>query len=217
MIARVVLVVVLVVGGVGRAAAQACDEARDARIRAQIERERRAARTWNVGFGAFYLVTAGAQAGFAAAEWAPLLDIDDDKVVSLWVGAGKSTIGLVSKLILPLETPRPAVIADTCASLAEAERALAELGRNQQKSFWLNALGGFAVNLGGAVIIQLETDNWTETATSFGIGIAVSVVTNFTQPRTTWRRGELPGPTATITVAPLVAPGATGLAVAGSF
>ncbi len=198
-----------------------CDDARDARIRAHLERERRAARRWNLAWGVGYGVVAAAQAGMAAAEWAPFTEVDTTFETSLWVGAGKATIGLVSRIILPLRAAQPGPVdpADPCGSLAAAERALAITAGNQRKSVLLNAGGGVLVNVAGGVYLGLATDDWTTAGVSAGMGIAVTIVNVLTHPRRSWRRGVPEDAGAPrVTWSPVFVPGArTLVGVAGAF
>jgi hypothetical protein len=132
------------------------------------------------------------------------------------VGAVKSFVGLAARVVTPVKVPRPAVTGDACADLAAAQAALAKAARSERRSFWLNHVGGLALQVAGTLYIGMSADDaWVDAAISFGIGYTVGLASTYTQPRGAWR--EHRGGAESWQVAPLVTPHVRGLTVVGTF
>lgn len=196
---------------------------RAAALRDRLERERTKAFRWRLGWALGFGAATAGQLALYATETAPLGEYDDAAEASLLAGAAKSFVGMSARIVLPLKVPRPSTSGDGCADLAAAEAALARAARSEQRSFWLNHLGGLALQLAGTLYIGLSVeDAWGDAAISFGLGYAVGLASTYTQPRGAWhlhRRGGLGGAAggASWQVVPLASPRAHGLAIVGEF
>ena len=154
------------------------------------------ARLWNVGWGVTFAGAALGQASLAASLGDDI--VDDATRAGLYVGAVKASIGVVARVVLPLRIPQPTSCDDAAAALAAARK-------KQRNGFWLNAIGGLVVNAGGTLYLGLVEDSWETAASSFAVGMAVSILSGYTAPRRAWR--------GTFVVAP--APG--GLSLVATF
>ncbi|HUH03314.1 MAG TPA: hypothetical protein VML75_15055 [Kofleriaceae bacterium] len=184
-----------------------------AELRGLLEDQARRSRTWNITWTIGYGAAAAGQLAFAVKpEWAPI-DIDPDMQKSLYIGAIKASIGMVSRMIIPLRAIQPDPdIAEPCAGATAAEEALRITARKQKVSFWLNHLGGVAVNLSGALVLGIKYDAWGAAASSFALGYAVGLLNGYTQPDGAWKEPRRQR-SSTVTVAPLP----NGLAIVGTF
>jgi hypothetical protein len=206
-----------------RASASSCgaDAAeRAASIRARLDVERGKASTWRWGWAAGFGALSGAQLTLALTETAPTGDFDEPVEASLYVGAAKSGIGMLARIVKPIKVPRPSETGDACADLAAAERALAITARSEKISFWLNHAGGLALQIGGTLYIGLAVeDAWTDAAISFGLGFTVGAISTYTQPRTIWKqeRARMREGAVTWQLTPLLTPRAHGVGVVGTF
>jgi hypothetical protein len=197
--------------------AAACDPevagAEAATLRAHLDGEARRARRWNLGWAIAFGGLAAAQGALVAAEWTPLGDYDADAEAELWIGAGKATIAMLARAVTPLRVHRPAVTGDGCVDLEAAQRALRATARAQRRTFWLNHLGGLALNVGGLVLFRTTRDGWTGGLRSAALGYPVGIASTYTQPRGSWRgvrQGDL-------RIGIVRGGGYTGLALGGSF
>lgn len=195
------------------AAALPCDAelaaAEVARIRAHLDREATRARRWNLGWTIAFGVLAAGQVGLRAAEWVPLDDYTEAAGHGLELGAIKATIAMGSRIVLPLKVVRAPDTGDPCADLEGARRAVRATARNEKRSFWLNHLGGLALNLTGVVLLGTYYDSWREGAKSFVLGYPVGLLSSYTQPRGSWHFDLQVG------VAP--SPDGAGVVVTGRF
>ncbi len=197
-------------------AADAAD--RGAALRGRLDRERSKALKWRVGWGVGFGVAFAGQLALALTETAPIGEFDDAAEASLFAGAAKSFVGMSARIVTPVKVPRPAVSGDACADLASAEAALRRAASSERRSFWLNHVGGLAMQAAGTLYIGLSADDaWGDAAISFGLGYAIGLASTYTQPRGAWhehRRGQA---AVSWQLTPMAAPHAHGLAVVGSF
>jgi hypothetical protein len=180
------MVVVLVLSAARPDGAAACDPteaaARTARIQSHLEREKRRGKRWdNIWLVTF--ATLSAAQGVAIATETTIGEYDDGAEAGLTVGAIKSGIGALAHVILRLKVVRPQLTGDPCTDLEEAERALRKTARNERRSFLLNHLGSFALNVGGLLWLGLHEDEWGEGAKSIALGYPISLIAVYTQPR----------------------------------
>jgi hypothetical protein len=219
----IVVVVVLVISAVmprvadaGECPADAADRA--ATLRARLDREREKAARWRLGWGIGFGVAAIGQGALVIAEVTPLGEYDEAAEASLMAGTAKSIVGLGARVITPVKVPRPAVTGDACTDLANAEAALAKAAKSEKQSFFLNHIGGLAVQIGATLYIGLSVDDaWTDAAISFAMGYTIGTLSTYTQPRGAWHEHRRSAEERTWQVAPLVSPNTRGLAIVGSF
>jgi hypothetical protein len=218
-----VIIVALLLASTGASRASECpaDAAeRAAQIRARLDVERGKASKWRWGWAAGFGALSGTQLALAMTETAPFGEFDGPLEASLYVGSAKSGIGMLARIVKPVKVPRPSESGDACADLASAERALAITARSEKISFWLNHVGGLALQVGGTLYIGMaEEDAWTDAAISFGLGLTVGTISTYTQPRTIWKQERARTREAAVTwqLTPMVAPRTQGLALVGTF
>jgi len=195
-VARVmsVALIVLAIGARGAAAADCTAEA--TALRARLEHEQHRVSTWRWGWAIGF--------GAAAVGQASLAPFVGDRVQrdTIWLGAIKSGIGATARVILPVRFDVPARDADACVDLAHLHAALEAGGRSERAGFWLDHLGGFAVNAVGALVLAHYT-NAKAGLVSFAIGYPVGLASTYTQPRAGWH----------LWLAPTVTPTADGATV----
>lgn len=219
--ATIVVAVLVASAGVSSASECPADAAeRAAQIRSRLEVERGKAAKWRWGWAAGFGVLSGAQLTLAMTETAPFGEFDGPLEASLYVGGVKSGIGMLARIVKPIKVPRPSESGDACADLASAERALAITARSEKISFWLNHVGGLALQIGGTLYIGMsEDDAWTDAAISFGLGLTVGTISTYTQPRTIWKQERARARETPVTwqLTPMVSPRTQGLALVGTF
>ena len=194
---------------------------RAAALRERLDDERASARRWRWYWAAGFGAASAAQLTGVLLEATPIGEYDAAAAASLKIGAAKSAIGMAARIVAPIRVPRPAITGDACADLAAAEAALARAAFSEKRSFWLNHVGGLALQVGGTLYIGLSVeDAWGDAAISFGLGWSVGLISTYTQPRGLWKmhraRERSPGGL-TWQLTPLAAPRAHGLAISGTF
>src|SRR5262245_46946019 len=134
----------LVVAVGARAGAGTCDEEAVA-LRTHLEREAHRATTWNTAWAIAFGAVAVAQVTLAVTETDPfgMFDRDDEEV--LYLGAGKATLGLLSRVVRPLRVHVPMASGDACADVAALRDAVADVGRQERQTFFVTHLGGLAL------------------------------------------------------------------------
>lgn len=206
---------------VADAIAQTCppDAAdRATKLRKHLDGEREKAARWRLGWGIGFGVATLGQGALVIAQVSPLGEYDEAAEAAMIAGTAKAIVGLGARVITPVKVPEPKVTGDACTDLAAAELALALAARSEKQSFFLNHIGGLALQIGATLYIGLAADDaWGDAAISFAIGYAVGVSSTYTQPRAAWHEYRRQPAERTWHVAPLVAPSAHGLAVVGRF
>ncbi len=174
--ALVVVAVTLALGRVGHARPDCEGEARE--LRTFLIAEARRADTWNtlwaLGFGAATVV----QVAVARSE---LAASDALRREQLYVGAVKASIGLASKLVLPLRLHVSEPI-EACADVRALHKAVALAAKKERRSMWLTIIGGTTVNLLGSAWLWIRHDFKTALP-SFLSGLPVGPIGALTQPK----------------------------------
>ncbi len=204
----------------GDAAACPADAAdRAAALRARLDRERGKAFRWRLGWGIGFGAATIAQGALYLTETAPFGDYDEAAEASLAAGTIKSLVGAASRVVSPVKVGHPAVTGDACADLASAQAVLAKAAKGERQSFWVNHVGGLALQAAGTLYIGLSVDDaWGDAAISFAIGYTVGTISTYMQPRglwKEWRAGERSA--VSWQIVPLVAPRSHGLGISGQF
>jgi len=161
-----------------------------AALRAHLQADARQAHRWNVGWGVAYGVVTAGQLALAAGKVKPFGTFDADYEDTLYVGAAKSGIGVLGHLLFPLRIDVPAALADPCADRDALRRALAEAGRRERATFWLNHIGSLVVNVAGAVVLA-ERRSWQVGVESAALGYPVGVLSVYTAPRCAWHEWRM--------------------------
>lgn len=179
-------VVLLVALALSTSAARAdcVDEARELRV--YLTKEASSARLWNtlwaIGFG----TAAAGQVALALGEVKPIGEFDRAFEEQMYVGAGKATLGLAVRVVLPLRIAVPAAQADACADVVKLRAAIDKAGRKERRSVWLTLIGGTLVNLAGSAFLWSRHD-FSTALQSFISGAIVGPISALTQPRCSWR------------------------------
>jgi len=170
----------------GRADAEQCESRfggtsvdateRYAYLEATLRTERRKGRIWNHAWGWGLLATAGAQAGAVALEL-------DECEACLWVGAGKSILGVGSTFITnPVRFKTVAANpAPTCEDLALAEKRLEQAAENERIPI-MRRIEGYGVNTAGLLYLGFAEHRWKKGTAGFVIGVIVGEIRLFTRP-----------------------------------
>ena len=163
--------------------------------RALLARDQARAEKWNLGWGLGFTAATVIQ---AAGALTPVSDRQHDALV---VGAIKSGVGALTHAILPLRVATPQRCEDV-------ERLVRTAGKHERNLFFLNHLGGLALNLGGALVLG-ELHTWKDGLVSFAIGWPVGLFHAYTLPRGAWHEMR------TISVVPQ--PGGALAIIGGEF
>jgi hypothetical protein len=196
-------------------------EARLTRARAVLERDARNWSTWAWAWGIGYSAASLGSAGLA-------LYLDDEKKsASMWVGAGKSALGLVPIFLKP--SPAPGLAAelrnaeflspslrdpnpDRCALAAQAEQAVVASAKDQAFArSWVAHAGPILVNGGGLLIVGLAYDDWLMGSLAAAVGLAVGEANIWTRPSASLHAQR------DWALVPTASSGGVGLSVVGSF
>jgi len=118
------------------------------------------------------------------------LSRDPGARTDLTVGVIATAVGAVSLYALPLKLTLPLRASrrhwddsDRCAILAQAERTLIRVEKDQAVANGpLAHIGNVVVNAGLVLILGLGYGRWTSAAISGGVGVAVGEANAFTQP-----------------------------------
>jgi hypothetical protein len=172
------------------ARAQSCTDAgeRLTFVRERIAADARSARIWAWSWGLGYTALAVGQAGLA------LTRNDPGERAELFVGAGKSALGLVPLLFAPVPALRDAGIIDgylagtpagdeRCTLLPEAELMLRRSADDEAFArSWLAHTLTVAVNAGGLLIVGVGYHRLGTGIVGALVGTAVGEVQIFTRP-----------------------------------
>ncbi len=180
----------LILGVVVLAAAPpaSADCAQDAdQLRAHLEDAAPRVRRWNYGWAIAYGGAAVGQLALALTETKPFGTFDQDYKETMYVGAVKATIGAASRIVIPLEVRIPPRDPDRCVELAALRASLQRIGTDQKKTFWLTHLGGFALNMGGSLLLW-HRRSFKTGAISFLMSFPVGPLSAYTMPRASWHK-----------------------------
>ena len=188
------------------------------RLRAHLEDAAIKTRRWNVAWGIAFAGAAAGQVAFALAELNPLGDFDPAAEETLYVGAVKATLGLATRVIMPVGVDVPAIQDDRCAELEALRSELTKIAKRERRTFWLTHLGGTALNLAGAAFLW-SRHSFKDGAVSFAISYPVGVLSAYTLPRASWKRWrtEQASWVSGVTVGVAPSPQGTLFTVGGAF
>ncbi len=207
------------------ARAQDCPDA-DARlsyIQDRLDVDARNARYWVLGWTIGYSTVAVGQLTVGL-----LLDEPADQA-EMFVGAGKSVLGLVPVLLKPVPARKDAgrlrrTLAETpagparCALVAEAEAMLRKSAEDEAFARgWLAHTLTVVVNGGGLAIMHFGYDRLDlKNVGAALLGVAVGELAIFTRPSASLRAWRA-YPAMTFSVTPMVGGDTTGLWLSGTF
>lgn len=219
-----ILAALVVTSAAARAAhGQGCDgaEERLAVVHGRLRADAHAARIWAWGWGLGFTALAAAQAGLA------LTRDDAGERAELYVGAGKTVLGLVPVLFVPVPATRDVGVLEGhlaarsdgeggCALLPEAELMLRRSADDEAFARgWLAHFATIAVNGGGLLIVGLGYHRWVTGTVGAIVGTAVGELQIFTRPAGALRSPR--GFEGRWAVAPMLERGTAGVLVAGAF
>jgi len=167
---------------------------------------------WAVIFGAAAAATAGV-ATFTPASW-----LSSNRRAGLYVTAAKATIGVVAKLVQPLDIDVTGLCNDRRPQSRRTRHALLdEVARREKRAVVPALAGGLLLNSFGLLYMGYGRHDWDDGWISFGIGSAVAVASVLTAPTHSWllKRRLSEGPR--VALAPQLAPDAAGLSLVGAF
>jgi len=184
------LIIALLATVPARAHAEDCAASAD-RLRAHLEAADVGVSRWQVAWSIAFGAAAVGTATLALTKWNPFGDFDDKFRDTMIVSSAKATIGLGSRILMPLRVDLPTPNTDRCADLVALRASVAKLGRKERDTFWLTHLGGTALNLAGGGLLWYLHSLGTG-AVSFAMSYPVGVTSAYTLPRGTWHvwRGE---------------------------
>ncbi len=153
---------------------------RYAYIETTLRTERRKGRIWTHAWGWGLLAAAGAQVGAVYVD-----DIEgvNDCHPCLWVGAGKSLLGVGATFItnpVRVETVDKNT-APTCADLADAEEKL-EKAAKSERIHWMRRVEGYGVNTAALLYLGFGEDEWLDGTIGFAVGVIVGELRLYTRP-----------------------------------
>jgi hypothetical protein len=151
-------------------------------LRRQLQAESHRAEVWNTAWALGFAGSAIGQLGLLEAEVNPLGPFDDRFRDAMYVGMLKSSLGMASRVVLPLRIAVPPRVDDPCDDVRALRHAIQIVGRKERRSVWLTLIGGTAVNLAGSIFLWARHD-FTTGATSFLTAIPVTPLLAWTQPR----------------------------------
>jgi hypothetical protein len=161
--------------------AQECAPDEAEALRAHLAAQQVSAKNWNQVWR--YTFTTVAVGAFAFGVANPFPDARDN----IWVTAGKSTLGALSRWLLPLRVELPPKTTDVCADIAALRASIESTAKQERRLFWLHHLGSAVVNAAGAVILAVRGNSLSEILLTTALGYAVGMVATYTMPRATWR------------------------------
>ncbi|CAN5917325.1 hypothetical protein BH11MYX3_BH11MYX3_06340 [soil metagenome] len=187
------LVIALVVLAAAPPASADCAQDAD-QLRAHLEDAAPRVRRWNYGWAMAYGAAAVGQLALALTATKPFSTFDQDYKETMYVGAAKATIGMASRLVIPLKVRIPPRDADRCIELAALRASLKRIGNDEKKTFWLTHLGGLALNIGGSLLLW-HRRSFEVGAISFLMSFPVGPLSAYTQPRASWHKYRSESPT----------------------
>jgi hypothetical protein len=200
---------------------------RIAYLRRAFDREIRDTERWSWAWTSVYVATVAGEGALYGSTHDRGKRIDDA------VGIGSASFGAVALFALPLQLTLPLRSArvhldgpDPCAALAEAEKTLEQVEKDQEFGHGIfGFLGNVAVNVGFGLLLGVGYDRWPSAALSTASGIIVGELNSLTQPHNLrevlerYRTGrfDLTSPRMTWAVVPVASAGAAGVGVRLSF
>ncbi|MGE0549080.1 MAG: hypothetical protein AB7O24_18910 [Kofleriaceae bacterium] len=199
MTVRAIVVVVIAVGFARTARA---DCARDAdQLRAHLVDQHRRAERWNLAWQIVFGSSTAIQLALAITETNPLGDWDRDTRERTYVNTAKAAIGFGFALAFPLKIDVPPPKTDRCIELAELRTALTRAGKNQRTAFWLNHVGGLALNLSGAALLWYRR-SLSVAGISLAESVPIGLINVYTMPHGAWHRWREHEPEWAISITP---------------
>jgi hypothetical protein len=184
---RILLVVAITVTAGTASAEPAADCATEATmLRTHLTAEARSARIWNTAWAIGFGAAAAGQLALALTSTKPLGEFDTDYKETMYVGAAKATIGMGARIVIPLRIAVPSAQSDACADVVALRASVAKGGRREKRTVFLTIIGGTLVNLAGSLLLWQRRDFETG-ALSFAMGVPISPISAYTQPRRSWR------------------------------
>jgi hypothetical protein len=194
-------------------------------IRSNMDLGARRSLAWSLGWG----ITYGA-AAVALFTISPFVSSDTRK--DLYVGGASAALGAITRAV-----SRPRVIrerrrlarrvaaqGETCATLHEAEAALARSARWEHRNRRLFIhLAALTYNTGVGLVLGLALDRPLQGIRQATVGAVVGQVMFVTQPLTSaraltrYRAGHVPASGARVQSTPWILPGGGGVGLAGRF
>jgi len=156
-------------------------------LRAHLEEADTNTFRWNLAWSVLFGAAAVGQVVLAVTETKPFGTFDDAYRDTMYVGAAKATIGVLSRVVTPLSFTVPDRNADRCAELVALRASLTTIAKKERQSFWLTHLGGTALNLAGVGLLWYR-HSFKDGAISFAMSFPIGPIGAYTMPRASWHR-----------------------------
>jgi hypothetical protein len=179
------LALVAVVGASPAQAAPDCAGEAD-RLRAHLEQARDSAFRWNTTWAILFGTAAVGQVVLAVTETKPFGTFDEATRDTYYVGAGKATLALATRIVTPLRVSVPARSDDRCAELVALRTSVTAIAKKERQSFWLGHVGGLVLNLAASGFLW-HRHSFSDGALSFAMSFPVGLASTYTMPRKSWK------------------------------
>ncbi len=183
---KIVVATVLATMFAASPAQAAPDCAADAdRLRAHLEQADRATFRWNTTWAVLFGAAAVGQVVLAVTEYKPFGTFDAATRDTYYVGAGKATLALATRVFTPLRVSIPAPSEDRCAELVALRVSLKAVANKERQGFWLGHTGGLLLNVAASAYLW-NRHSLTDGAISFAMSYPVGLAHTYTMPRKSW-------------------------------
>jgi hypothetical protein len=177
----------------------------------------RRAGTWNVAWAATFGIAAIGSASYAAFAPDGWIGAGDDRA-ALYVTAAKASVGVVAKLVDPLDIDVKDLCHDSRPTSVKARHAsLVEAAEREHRALSLNIVGGVTINALGLLYLGYGRGDWHSAWISFGIGTAVGVASTLTAPVQSWFLRRRLDRSHQLAALPLMGPRSAGLVLTGTW
>ena len=155
------------------------------RLRAHLVQADRATFRWNTVWAVLFGTAAVGQVVLAVAEVKPFGTFDAATRDTYYVGAGKATLALGTRLFTPLRVSVPAASEDRCAELVALRASLKKIAKKERQGFWLGHTGGLLLNIAASGFLW-HRHSFKDGAISFAMSYPVGLAHTYTMPRKSW-------------------------------
>lgn len=156
------------------------------RLRLHLEQAERNTYLWNTTWAVLFGTAAVGQIVLAVTELKPFGTFDQATRDTYYVGAGKATLALATRVFTPLRVSVPARSDDRCAELVALRSTLATLAKKERQGFWLGHIGGLTLNLAATGFLW-HRHSFSDGALSFAMSFPVGLASTYTMPRASWK------------------------------
>ena len=102
-----------------------------------------------------------------------------------YVGAGKATLALATRVFTPLRVSVPSRNEDRRAELVALRASLTTLAKKERRGFWLGHVGGLVLNVAATGFLW-HRHSFKDGAVSFAMSYPIGLAHTYTMPRKSW-------------------------------